>query len=798
MADSSAAMRTMLNRPSARRDGVASARPPAPLASSAVRPCGMGNRARKASPVLSRRPRVSRSAIAEPPSAPKGEGRSRSDGLKFEMLADTRPVPKMPSQIDVAAFVKQNFVPYEGDASFLAGATEKTAALWEKVMALMKAERERGGVLDCDPSVASTLTAFGPGFIDKQLDDVIVGLQCDAPLKRAIKPMGGVRMVNAALESYGFQPDPEITRIYSEVRKSHNQGVFDAYTDDMRAARKTGILTGLPDAYGRGRIIGDYRRVALYGTDALIKDKKQDLKTNLKGTMTDELIRLREEVSEQIRALADLAKMAATYGHDITRPAENAKEATQWLYYGYLGAVKQQDGAAMSMGRIDAFLDVFFERDLAEGRLTEVEAQEIIDHFVMKLRIVRQLRTPDYNDLFAGDPTWVTCVLGGSDSTTGSHMVTKTAFRILNTLYTLGPSPEPNLTVLWHPDYLPQPFKDYCAKVSVDTSSIQYENDMMMSQLFGSDYSIACCVSAMREGQDMQFFGARCNMPKLLLYVLNQGRDEVKGLQAGPAFPPVEDPTAPLNFYEVYEKLEAGLDWLVELYVSTMNCIHYMHDKYNYESLQMALHDTHVRRLLALGISGISVITDSLCAMKYAKVTPVLNDDGLMVDFNIEGDFPKYGNNDERADEIARLVVSAFSERMRKQHCYRGAMPTLSLLTITSNVVYGRKTGSTPDGRKAGEPFAPGANPMHGRDSMGALASLESVAKIPYTDCLDGISNTFSLVPSLLGKGSDEERHTNLANIVDGYFLDGGHHININVLDRNMLLDAMEHPDNYP
>mmetsp|Transcript_34578 Transcript_34578/g.81984 ORF Transcript_34578/g.81984 Transcript_34578/m.81984 type:complete len:699 (+) Transcript_34578:566-2662(+) len=665
-------------------------------------------------------------------------------------------------------------------------------------MKLQADEIKSGGLLDIDPSVPSTITAFPPGYIDEELDQVVVGLQTDKPLKRAIKPQGGINMVNSSLKAYNIEPDQEITRQYTEIRKTHNQGVFDVYTEEMRAARKSGILTGLPDGYGRGRIIGDYRRVALYGTDALIADKQHDLSVNLKDVMDEETIQLREEVTEQIRALKQLQEMAASYGHDISRPAQTAQEATQWLYYGYLGAVKQQDGAAMSMGRIDAFLDYFFEKDLNEGRINEEEAQEIIDHFVMKLRIVKQLRTPEYNDLFAGDPTWVTCVLGGTDSTTGQHMVTRTAFRILNTLYTLGPSPEPNITILWHDKLLPQSFKDFCAQVSVDTSSIQYENDAIMSQLFGSDYSIACCVSAMREGKDMQFFGARCNMPKLLLYVMNQGRDEISGMQAGPKFAPVTEGDEPLNYFTVLERLEEGMDWLINLYVNTMNCIHYMHDKYNYESLEMALHDTYVRRFLALGISGISVIADSLSAIKHAKVTPVYNEDGLMVDFNIEGDFPKYGNDEEEADEIARYVVQSFSERMRKQYCYRKAVPTLSLLTITSNVVYGRKTGSTPDGRKRGEPFAPGANPMHGRDSRGALASLQSVAKIPYTDCLDGISNTFSLVPQVLGKGGKQEQVRNLASVLDGYFANEGHHINVNVLNRETLLDAVDNPEKYP
>ncbi|KAL6746423.1 pyruvate-formate lyase [Haematococcus lacustris] len=700
------------------------------------------------------------------------------------------PVPT----INVAKFIAENFTAYQGDASFLATATPRTQRLWSELEHLIHKEQEKG-VLDVDPSKPSTITAFGPGYIDQALEK-IVGLQTDAPLKRAIKPLGGINMVKAALEAYGYTPDPHVEELYTKVRKTHNSGVFDTYTAEMRAARKASLLTGLPDGYGRGRIIGDYRRVALYGVDALIADKKKDLKHNLVGVMDEERIRLREEVSDQIRALNELKQMAASYGHDVSKPAQSAQEAVQWLYYGYLGAVKEQDGAAMSMGRIDAFLDIFFERDLAANRITEAEAQELIDDFVIKLRIVRQLRTPEYNGLFAGDPTWVTCGLGGTDSC-GKSMVTKTSFRILQTLYNLGPAPEPNLTVLWAANH-PQGFKEFCARVSLDTSSIQYENDAMMSKLFGSDYGIACCVSAMNIGKDMQFFGARANLPKLLLYVMNEGRDEVSGDQVGPKFAPLHDKTAPLDFEEVKAKLEAGMEWLAGLYCNTMNVIHYMHDKYNYERLQMALHDTHVRRLLAFGISGLSVVADSLSAIKYAKVTPILNDKGIAVDFKVEGEFPKYGNDEDKADEIATWVATTFSEKLSKQHTYRNSIPTLSVLTITSNVVYGKKTGSTPDGRKAGQPFAPGANPLHGRDASGALASLNSVAKLPYGACLDGVSNTFCLVPQVLGKGGPQDRARNLSAVLDGYFQQGGHHLNVNVLSREMLQDAMDHPENYP
>ncbi|KAI8466439.1 MAG: pyruvate-formate lyase [Monoraphidium minutum] len=700
-----------------------------------------------------------------------------------------------PTSIDVARYVQDNFKAYDGDATFLAGPTPATQALRKEVDDLCHLELEKGGMLDVDPNTPSTITSFGPGYIDKE-KEVIVGLQTDKPLKRAIKPLGGINMVKAALESYGYKLPKDVQDVFSRIRKTHNSGVFDVYTDEMKRARKSGILTGLPDGYGRGRIIGDYRRVALYGVDALIEAKKADLKSVLLGVMDDEKIRLREEVQEQIRSLQELKEMGTAYGFDLSRPAQNSREAVQWVYFGYLAAVKEQDGAAMSMGRIDAFLDTYFERDLASGAITESQAQEMIDQFVMKMRIVRQLRTPEYNELFAGDPTWVTCVLGGRDES-GKSMVTKTSYRLLHTLYNLGPAPEPNLTVLWSDD-LPDHFKRFCAKVSLDTSSIQYESDNLMSPMFGSDYGIACCVSAMRIGKDMQFFGARTNMPKMLLYILNGGRDEISGDQVGPKFPALSSGDGPLNYEEVVQRLDAGMDWIAGLYTNTMNVIHHMHDKYNYERLQMALHDTHVRRLLAFGISGLSVTADSLAAIKYAKVTPVRDERGIVTDFKIEGDFPKYGNDDDRVDGIATWLAQQFSNKLAQQTTYRNSVPTLSVLTITSNVVYGKKTGSTPDGRKRGEPFAPGANPLHGRDEHGALASLNSVAKIPYTYCLDGISNTFSLVPQILGRGGEADRARNLAAVLDGYFQKGGHHINVNVLSREMLEDAMEHPEKYP
>ena len=666
----------------------------------------------------------------------------------------------------------------------------------ETLAPLFKLEHEKG-ILDCDVSTPSTITAFPPGFIDEQLE-LIKGLQTDKPLKRAIKPAGGINIVKNALESYGYKLDPAVERMYTPaIRKTHNAGVFDAYTPDMMRARKSGILTGLPDGYGRGRIIGDYRRVALYGVDALIQSKEEDLR-QLGGTMTEEVIRLREEVREQIRSLAELKAMAAGYGDDISRPAQTGREAVQWVYYAYLGAVKEQDGAAMSLGRVDAFLDIFLERDLQAGRLTEQGAQELIDDLVIKLRIVRQLRTPEYNALFAGDPTWVTAALGGMDAPTGRPLVTKTTFRILHTLYNLGPSPEPNMTVLWSPR-LPEGFKRFSARVAVDTSSLQFEGDELMSAAFASsDYAISCCVSAMRVGKDMQYFGARTNLPKALLYVLNQGRDEVSGDLVGPRFAPVRTGAGPLDYDEVMGKLVGeGLDWLVALYCNTMNVIHYMHDRYNYERLEMALHDTEVRRLLAFGISGLSVAADSLSAIRHARVTPVLDARGLMTEFRVEGAYPKYGNDDERVDGIARELVTRFNAKLQQQRTYRGSVPTLSILTITSNVVYGRATGGTPCGRKAGEPYGPGANAFMYRETAGALAAMSTIAKLPYDACRDGISNTFSIVPAVLGK-TPADREANLAGILDGYFRAGGHHLNVNVFDKELFLEASRRPEDFP
>lgn len=712
------------------------------------------------------------------------------------------PAPKKPSApiqgINVDAHIQANITPFDGDATFLAGPTERSKTLWAQIEALKEEERRRG-IMGVDPSVPSTITAFTspPGYIDQELE-VIKGLQTDEPLKRAIKPQGGVGVVKNALKAYGRELDPAVEFMYTNVRKTHNQGVFDAYTPAMRAARSNHILTGLPDGYGRGRIIGDYRRVALYGVDALVEAKMADLSSPglCDAPMTQDKIRLREEVNDQIRALQDLKELGAAYGDDLSRPAATAREAVQWVYYAYLAAVKEQDGAAMSLGRVDAFLDSYMEKDLAEGRLDEATAQELIDQFVMKLRIVRQLRTPEYDNLFAGDPTWVTAVLGGADQQ-GNHMVTKTSYRILNTLYNLGPAPEPNITILWHPS-LPESFKQYCAGVSLDTSSIQYENDAMMSSRFGSDYAIACCVSAMRLGKDMQFFGARANLAKLMLYSLNSGKDEVSGKQVGPILPaPVLAEDGSLQYDDVAARLDTYMSWLAELYSSTMNVIHCMHDKYNYEKVQMALHDTHVRRLMAYGIAGLSVVTDSLSAIQYGKVFPIYDERGLMTDFRTEGVWPCYGNDDERVDSIAANLVKAFHDKLAKQHTYRDALPTLSVLTITSNVVYGKATGNTPDGRRAGEPFAPGANPMHGRDASGALASLNSVAAICYDDALDGVSNTFSLVPAALGK-SEAAKANNLVSILDGYFEKGGHHLNVNTLNRDTLVDAMEHPEAYP
>ena len=694
--------------------------------------------------------------------------------------------------VDVRNFIQLNYTPYEGDDSFLSGASENTTKLWAEVSDLFKKERENGGVLDVDTKTASRINAYAPGYIDKALEK-IVGVQTDAPLKRAVMAEGGIRMAENAAKAYGYEVDPKISEIFTKYRKTHNQGVFDAYTDEMRLARKSGIVTGLPDAYGRGRIIGDYRRVALYGVDRLIEDKLAQKKSLEVTTIDEEVIRLREEISDQIVALKELKEMALSYGIDISAPASNAQEAVQWLYFAYLAAIKQQNGAAMSLGRTSTFLDIYIERDLQNGTITEEEAQEIIDHFVMKLRLVKFLRTPEYNDLFSGDPTWVTESIGGM-GLDGRTLVTKNSFRILNTLYTIGPSPEPNLTVLWS-TRLPQGFKDFCSKVSIDTSSVQYENDDLMAPYWGDDYAIACCVSAMRVGKQMQFFGARVNLAKTLLYTINGGRDEKSGVQVGPKMEPITSEY--LDYNEVMEKFEVMTDWLANLYVNTLNVIHYMHDKYSYESLQMALHDRDVFRTMACGIAGLSVCADSLSAIKYAKVKPIRNEEGIAVDFEVEGDFPKYGNDDDRVDDIAVFLVENMMNKIRKNKTYRNAYHTQSVLTITSNVVYGKKTGTTPCGRKAGEPFAPGANPMHGRDNSGSLASLNSVAKLPYEHSQDGISNTFSIVPDALGK-TKEDQITNLSAMMDGYFGQDAHHLNVNVFNRETLLDAMEHPEEYP
>nr|RNJ70325.1 MAG: formate C-acetyltransferase [Leptolyngbya sp. IPPAS B-1204] len=695
------------------------------------------------------------------------------------------------NEIEVRDFIQTNYTPYEGDEAFLTGPTVRTDALWNQVKALMAQEREKG-ILDADTAIVSTVTSHPPGYIDQNLEQ-IVGLQTDKPLKRAIMPFGGIRVVKASLEAYGYQLEPATEEIFTKYRKTHNDGVFDGYTKEMRLARHSGIITGLPDAYGRGRIIGDYRRVPLYGVDRLIDDKKTQLESLEVDTIDSYTIGLREELNEQIRALFELKQMAASYGCEIGRPAANAKEAVQWLYLAYLAAVKEQNGAAMSLGRVSTFLDIYFERDLQQGKFSESELQELIDHFVMKLRMVRFLRTPEYNELFSGDPTWVTESIGGV-GVDGRPLVTRTSFRILNTLYTLGPAPEPNLTVLWS-ERLPLPFKRYCAKASAQTSSIQYENDDLMRPYWGDDYAIACCVSAMRIGKQMQFFGARVNLAKCLLYAINGGKDEKSGEQIGPTYAPV---TAEyLDYDEVMQKFTHMMAWLAKAYINTLNVIHYMHDKYCYERLEMALHDRDVFRTMACGIAGLSVAADSLSAIKYAKVKAIRNLAGLVVDYQIEGDFPKYGNNDDRVDQIAVALVKQFMNQLKQHKTYRDAVPTQSVLTITSNVVYGKKTGNTPDGRKAGEPFAPGANPMHGRDSKGAIASLASVAKLPYAYAQDGISNTFSIVPGALGK-TEEDQFTNLVGMLDGYFHDGGHHINVNVLNREMLLDAIDHPELYP
>ena len=696
-------------------------------------------------------------------------------------------------EINVRDFVYTNITPYEGDASFLAEPTARTTKVWAKVKKLLKEEIAKGGVLDIDTKTISTITSHQPGYIDKE-QEKIVGFQTDAPLKRAIKPFGGFRVVEAACDQNGYKLDGEVIRICRDYRKTHNDGVFDVYTEEMRKLRKTGVLTGLPDNYARGRIIGDYRRVALYGLDTLMKAKLAD-KDTLDGPMTDELMRLREEVSEQIRAMEMMKEMAQTYGFDISSPAQTAQEAIQWTYLGYLASLKEQDGAAMSLGNVSSFFDIYIERDLAAGILDEAHAQELIDDFVIKLRLIRHLRMDEYNQLFAGDPTWVTECLGGVFKD-GQHKVTKTSYRFLQTLYNLGPAPEPNLTVLWSPK-LPENFKQFCAQVSMDTSSIQYENDELMCQAGDTDdYCIACCVSMMETGKEMQFFGARCNLAKALLLALNQGRDEILDIEMVPDMPTFPD-NEPLKYEEVKRQFDIAMAYLAKSYVNTMNVIHYMHDKYYYERAQLALMDTHIKRNMAFGLAGLSVVADSMSAIKFAKVTPIRNDQGITVDFKVEGEYPKYGNDDDRVDQIARDLVRDFNQELSKHHIYRDATPTLSVLTITSNVVYGKKTGATPDGRKKGEPFAPGANPMHGRDSSGAVASLNSVAKIDYLDARDGVSNTFSLVPKSLGK-TKAQQLDNLVGLLDGYFGQQAHHLNVNVLNRETLLKAMEHPEEYP
>ena len=693
--------------------------------------------------------------------------------------------------VNVRNFIQKNYTPYEGDECFLEGISKKTEKVWGKAHDLIVEDIQKG-IIDVETKKVSGINNFAPGYLDKE-NEVIVGFQTDAPLKRIVNLYGGMRMATSALKEYGYELDPEIESHFKMYRKTHNEGVFDAYPKRTRLARTAGLLTGLPDAYGRGRIVGDYRRVPLYGTDFLIEEKEKDLDM-LDGPMTEERIQLREEVQMQIRALKEMAQMAETYGCDITRPAENAKEAVQNLYLAYLAGIKENNGAATSLGRTATFLDIYIQRDLENGVLDEQEAQELIDQFIIKLRMVRHLRTPEYNELFGGDPTWVTEALGGM-GVDGRTLVTKNTFRYLHTLTNLGTAPEPNLTVLWSQN-LPETFKKYCAKMSIDTDSIQYENDDIMRPLYGDDYCIACCVSAMGVGKQMQFFGARANLAKSLLYAINGGIDEKKGIQV---IPDIErDTDEVLDYPKVLANYKKVLSYVAELYVDTINIIHYMHDKYAYESSQMALHDTLVERLAAFGVAGLSIAADSLSAIKFAKVRPIRNEEGIAVDFEVEGDFPKYGNDEERVDDIAVEIVSYFSAELKKHPLYRNAIHTLSALTITSNVMYGKKTGSTPDGRKAGEPFAPGANPMHGRDENGALASLNSVAKIPYRGiCQDGVSNTFSIVPKALGKNK-EERTTHLVQILDGYFVQGAHHLNVNVMNREVLLDAMEHPENYP
>ena len=696
-------------------------------------------------------------------------------------------------EINVRDFVQNNYKPYDGDESFLEGPTEATNKLWGRLQELQKEERAKGGVLDMETEVVAGLTAYGPGYIDESMKDLekVVGLQTDKPLKRAFMPYGGIKMAEESCKNYGYEPNPELHKIFTEYHKTHNQGVFDAYTPEMRKARHSHIITGLPDTYGRGRIVGDYRRFALYGIDYLMEEKKKDHANCGCGTMTDDVIRLREEISDQYKALAGMKKMAESYGYDISQPAKDAKEAVQWLYFGYLAAIKTQNGAAMSVGRVSTFLDIYIERDLEAGKLTEKEAQELIDHFVMKCRMVKFARITSYNELFSGDPTWATLEVGGT-GIDGRSMVTKNDYRFLHTLENMGPSPEPNLTVLYS-SRLPENFKKYAAKISVDTSSIQYENDDVMKVTWGDDYSICCCVSATQTGKEMQFFGARANLAKCLLYAINGGVDEKDGKQVGPAFKPITSEY--LDYDEVIEKFDVMMDWLADLYVNTLNLIQYMHDKYYYEAAEMALIDTDVKRTFATGIAGFSHVVDSLSAIKYAKVKTVRDEEkGIVVDYQIEGDFPKYGNDDDKADDIAVWLLRTFLEKIKKRHTYRNSEPTTSILTITSNVVYGKYTGTMPDGRKAGTPLSPGANPSYGAEQNGLLASLNSLTKLPYEWALDGISNTQTMNPDALGH-NEEERVANLVNVMDGYFDQGAHHLNVNVFGKDKLLDAMEHPE---
>ncbi len=714
--------------------------------------------------------------------------------MDFKQWRNFNTTGEWTKEIDVRGFIQANYTPYEGDSNFLTSPTEKTKKLWNKVLDLYKKETENNGVLDVDVKTPSSINAYEPGYVDKSLEE-IVGFQTDAPLKRAIMPNGGIRIVEKSCESYGYKVDENIEYIYHNLRRTHNDGVFAVYTPDVRAARSSHLITGLPDGYGRGRIIGDYRRVALYGVDVLIEEKKRELDILDSDEFVDSIIKNREEVHDQILALEDLKKMALKYGFDISVPASNAKEAFQWLYFGYLGAIKDQNGAAMSLGRTTTFLDIYVERDLNEGTLSESLAQELMDQFVMKLRMVRFLRAPEYNALFSGDPVWVTEALGGM-GIDGRTLVTKNSFRMLHTLVNLGPAPEPNLTVLWSKN-LPEGFKKFCADISIKTSSIQYENDDLMRATLGDDYGIACCVSAMKIGKQMQFFGARANLGKTLLYAINGGRDEKSGVQITPEFAPITSEY--LNYGEVMEKFDNMMDYVAKIYIKALNAIHYMHDKYSYEALEMALHDSerNILRTMACGIAGLSVVADSLSAIKYAKVKVIRDDTGLAVDYQIDGDFPKYGNDDDRVDSIAVDVVKRFMKKLEKHQTYRNSRATLSILTITSNVVYGKATGATPDGRAAGEPFGPGANPLHGRDVNGALAVMNTIAKLPYEYSEDGISFTFSITPNTLGKDEDTKVN-NLVNMLDGFFMQTGHHINVNVFDRALLKDAMEHPEKYP